>query len=1159
MKRECFVCLSERAATTLFLALSLLLVSTFAFAVPPDRISGAINSSQTFALAKSHHPKAQPQFDRGPVDPSFKLGYITLMMAPSASQQKELDQLLAEQQDRTSPNYHQWLTPQQYADRFGLNQNDLTKIANWLRSEGFQILSVGGGHSTLAFSGAAGQAQHAFGTEIHKYEVDGVEHFANSTPVMLPVALEGIVTGMIGLHDFRPQPANRRQHFGAMGARPEWYDGTHLFPNFLAPGDIYTIYDIAKLATAGIDGTGQKLAVVGQTDVYLADLNDFRTGFSIGPISKSDCTTNSKGVITFCNDPLFSYVLIGSDPGVSANDIGEADLDLEWSGATARKAQIVYVNSVNVYESLGAVISPASGPVLAPVVSMSYGYCESGAPDLESLLQQGNAEGVTILNSAGDDGSAACDYTPQTQTGTPPYAGAAYGLAVSYPASSPEVTGVGGTAISLANDSYPTQSPYWSTTIGAYGGTAVSYIPELAWNDDEELAQFCQSDPSDTFCSQGGSTAVPGWVPLTSTATAAQVQEDIWIYMGGGGASNCWYLDSNTGDCLGAGPGPNGGGFAQPSYQQGLNVPGAPAGVRYVPDVSMLASPDFPGYIWCTPVFEFVQGGSSASSCAGGITKALDNGVYTSVVGGTSASAPVFAGIVALVNQYVVANGFQAAPGLGNINPTLYRLAASNSTNHAFHPVTTGDNMVYCQAGEPSGFPQNVVCPAAGVFGFKASNADAATGYNLVTGLGSVDAYNLALAFFGSEAATTTTVTSSQNPAIQGVSVTFTAVVATAGTNPPTGTVTFYDGTTSLGSNTLGTVNGSQETTLSASTLSVGSHSITAVYGGDSNNAGSTSAVLTQVINAAFTLSANPNTLGIPQGTSGTSTITVNPAKGFSGSVSLAASGLPNGVTASFNPASTTTSSTLTLTASGSATLGTATVTITGTSGNASATTTISLTVQPAVIVTLTPPSVTFGPQPVGTTSGPQVIQLSANGPLSITSITTSAEFAETNNCGNGLPNGGSCQISVTFTPSASGTQNGTLSVYDSGGGSPQTASLSGTGTQPAVTLAPTSLKWGKIAVHTTAAAKKVTLTNSGNATLNISNIAISGDFALTTVKKTKKVTPCVNGSAVAAGASCLIKVTFTPTQTGLRKGNVTFTDNAPNSPQQVPLSGTGK
>ncbi|MGD1215559.1 MAG: protease pro-enzyme activation domain-containing protein [Terriglobales bacterium] len=734
--------------------------STLSFAAAPDRITGPINSSQTIALAKSHHPKAQPQYDRGSVDPSFKLSYITLLMAPSPSQQKALNQLLAQQQDPRSPLYHKWLTPQQYADRFGLSQNDLSKITTWLSSEGFQIISIGGGRNTVIFSGTAAQAQRAFGAEIHNYQVDGLEHFANSTPLMIPSALNGIVASVIGLHDFRPLPANGGKHLGAMrNARPEYYDEAYIFPNYLAPGDIYTIYDITSLHNAGYDGTGQTLAIVGQTDVYLNDLNYFRSGFGLTTISSSDCATNSDGVIIPpCTDPLFDYVLNGPDAGVNpqGDDLGEADLDLEWSGATARSAQIIYVNSGGTaggaYDALTAVISPQSGPPLSKVVSMSYGYCEALATvNLEPLLQQGNAEGVTILNSAADEASAACDSAPpgstQTYTPPPPFLGAQYGLAVSYPASSPEVTGVGGTEISLANDSYPNPSSYWSTTIGANGGTAQSHIPEIPWNDVEEFADYCH-DPAqgDPFCSYGGSPPVTGWVPLTTSATAQQVQEDIWIAGGGGGASNCWYENADD-VCLGAGPGPNGGGFAQPLYQQGLSVASAPAGVRYVPDVSLMASPSFPGYIWCTPLSELNEGGST-SSCASGIFIAVDT--YFSVVGGTSASSPIFAGIVTLLNQYVVTKGIQTTPGLGNINPNLYQLALSNSSNKVFHQVTTGDNMVYCQQGQPEGFPPGIVCPDTGVFGYEASNADSKTGYNLVTGLGSVDAYNLAQAWASS-------------------------------------------------------------------------------------------------------------------------------------------------------------------------------------------------------------------------------------------------------------------------------------------------------------------------------------------------------------------------------------------------------------------------
>jgi len=227
------------------------------------------------------------------------------------------------------------------------------------------------------------------------------------------------------------------------------------------------------------------------------------------------------------------------------------------------------------------------------------------------------------------------------------------------------------------------------------------------------------------------------------------------------------------------------------------------------------------------------------------------------------------------------------------------------------------------------------------------------------------------------------------------------------------------------------------------------------VTGWGSPNGSALIDALTQPAGPSFSLTASPNQLSIADGSQGTSTITVVPANGFSGSVTLAASNLPTGVTAQFNPNPTTTTSTLTLTVSASAPTGTSTITIGGTSGSLSASTTIQLTI---------------------------------------------------------------------------------------------------TGSGPVVSLNPTSLTWGKILVGSTSGAKKVTLTNTGASTLNITSIATAGDFALFSFTSKQKC-----GSTLAAGKSCIVKVTFTPTQKGTRTGSLNFTDNAPGSPQSVALSGTGK
>jgi subtilase family serine protease len=685
---------------SLVIPVLLTLLPALALAVQSDRIA-AIDSGQKVTLAGSIHPNAQPKYDQGPVEPSFRLAYVTLQSVPSANQQKALDRLLAEQQDPSSKNYHKWLTPEQYADRFGLSQADIQKITSWLKSQGFKIERVARARNWIAFSGNAAQIQNAFQTEIHRYNVEGEMHFANATAPAIPAGLRGIVTGLGGLHDFRPRPRGIKRN---AQARP--YYNSSSFGDLIAPGDVATIYDLNALYAAGIDGTGQKIAIAGQTDIYLADIADFRTGFGLSPIS---CTTGSTGLITACNTSNFQYVLVGTDPGSpSSGDLGEADLDIEWSGAVARNAQIIFVNGETARGAFDAYYDAIDNQ-RAPVISLSYGVCEqqnaaagSMAGD-EAELKKGNSFGITIVNSTGDVGVAECENNGSTIATT--------GLAVSYPASSQYVTGVGGTALPVAD--LPSNPTFWGTTNGTDGGTALSYIPEQPWNDDLEFFQFCTANPTDSFCTSNH---------ITSEATA---QAAIGIGSSGGGASNC-ATTNGSGVCTSP--------FPQPSWQT-VTISGQ-ASARFSPDVSLMASPNFPGYIFCTQLSELGDSGTG-SSCAPGGTAGITNALglnNPSIIGGTSVSAPVFAGIVALLDQSM------ASSGLGNVNPMLYRLAATAPS--AFHDITSGNNTVSCTPNTPSGQPAAIQCPSSGSFGYSAR-----TGYDLVTGLGSVDTNNLAVAF----------------------------------------------------------------------------------------------------------------------------------------------------------------------------------------------------------------------------------------------------------------------------------------------------------------------------------------------------------------------------------------------------------------------------
>ena len=592
-----------------------------------DRIASRIDTTPNVVLRGRVHPQATAENDQGPVENSFQVPAITLLLKPSASQQSDLQQLLQQQQDPSSPNYHRWLTPEQYAERFGVSASDAAKIAGWLTSQGFVVSNTARSRAWITFTGTAEQARSAFHTEIHRYNVKGEMHYANASDPSIPAALDGVVAGFRGLNDFHPKSRMKRPSVPELTAAR----GVH----HIAPDDLATIYDIAPLYQAGIDGTGQKIVIVGQSGVSTRDIQGFRSTFNLPA-------------------PNLQQVLVPNrpDPGIVPGDSDEAALDIEWSGAVARNASIIYVYSDDVWQSAIYAVDQN----LAPVLSMSYGSCEQSdladLPSFQAVVQQANAQGMTWFAAAGDAGAADCE--------DPGASIAQDGLAVDVPGSIPEVTSMGGTEFADQNGSY------WSATNTANSASALGYIPEQAWND----------------------TALAGTLAAS-----------------GGGASIV---------------------FPRPTWQTGPGVPND--GARHVPDLSLSASADHDGY-------------------------AIYSGGTIQYVGGTSAAAPTMAGIVTLLNQYVVSTGAQSQPGLGNINPTLYRLAQGSSG--IFHDVTTGSNTVPCTSGSPD-------C-STGTFGLNAG-----AGYDQVTGLGSVDAFNLAHQWSSKPALNSAVVPSiDQNPVFQ--------------------------------------------------------------------------------------------------------------------------------------------------------------------------------------------------------------------------------------------------------------------------------------------------------------------------------------------------------------------------------------------------------
>jgi uncharacterized protein (TIGR03437 family) len=712
---------------TAFLFLLLGVVGCLA-ADTPDRVAGPVDAGRTVAIRGNVHHLAQAKYDQGAADPQTPLNDMVFLVKPSAAQQGDLQQLLASQQDRSSPAFHQWLTPEAFGDRFGLSAADFGKVSAWLQSAGFTIRHQARGRNWIAFSGTAGQTARAFHTSIHRYVIndgsvtDGDTHYANATEPSVPEALADVAGGLLGLNNFHMQPAAH------LVSTPAYTKGSS---HYLAPADFETIYDLAPLSQAGLSGAGQSIVVVGESDVAPSDLSGFRTRYGLP-----------------ANPP--TYVLYnGVDPGYNGAEV-EGDLDLEWAGALAPKATIYYVYGANAFEAAVFAIDLA----IAPVVSISYSTCEGDfAPaGYEPLLQQANAQGITIVSASGDAGPAGCD-----EQGVEPLA--TRGRQVSFPAVSPEVTGVGGSEFMEGSGTY------WSATNSTTLGSALSYIPETSWNESSSAG----------------------------------------LLASGGGASHL---------------------YSKPAWQSGPGV--LNDSMRDVPDVTFSAASH--------DAYEIVYSGS------------------TGAVYGTSCGTPSMAAMVALLNQYQVTKGNQTSAGLGNINPQLYRMAQSAPS--AFHDIASGNNVVQCAQGSPD-------C-TTGSFGYPAG-----PGYDMVTGLGSIDANNLFTLWNNASQGVTVTLTSSATKGTLNDTVQLTAVVAAAaGAGTPTGTVNFsVVGSTAIGSVALTPGGGKQTATVSFPLYEAGGAGtfvVAAQYSGDASFSAGGALLPIRVTNptgaAAIVVSA-PNTV----------------------------------------------------------------------------------------------------------------------------------------------------------------------------------------------------------------------------------------------------------------------------------------------------------
>lgn len=719
-----------------------------------------IGSSSTMAQTEAHqvdrafrriipgstHPLATPRLDVGAVDPNAKMERMLLVLGASAEQERQLRTLLDSQQTKGSADYHHWLSPEEFANRFGPAQENVEKVKGWLQQHGFNVAGVARGGRWVEFSGSVRQVESAFQTQMRQYQVAGRIHTANSTDISVPSELSSI-RGIFSLHDFTSKPMLTNQYTVRRDTSGRLVP---LDPNFttseanatfhfLTPNDYANIYGLSSLYNGGFDGTGQTIAIVARSNIYLADVEIFRQAFGL-PF----------------NDP--TVIVSGPDPGITVDGV-EASLDVEWAGAIAPKATVDLVVAAPTTTTDGVALSAAYivDNNLAGVISVSFSACEqalgtAGNAFYNALWQQAAAEGVSVFVAAGDDGAAGCD--PAADPNNVP---AQNGLAVNGLASTPFNTAVGGTEFAEnGND-----SSFWNPANAAGFSSAIGYIPESAWNES--------CDPTKT-------TTCPNNVYS--------------LFAGSGGTSQL---------------------YPKPSWQTGASVPAD--GKRDLPDVSLAAAGGHDGYIICW-----------IGSC---LTTPDQNLLeQATIVGGTSASAPSFAGTFALINQKLASRqglanyvlySLAGKENLSNCNSTL----ESNPTAGSpciFNDITAGNNSV------------------PGVTGFTAG-----TGFDLATGLGSVNAANLANAWASSTfqgSATSLSVPTAATQHGQAVQVTVN-VTASSGTGSPSGIFALMsDKYGSVGSGTL--TNGSFAGSFSS--LPGGQYNLFAHYPGDGTFGSSDSA-----------------------------------------------------------------------------------------------------------------------------------------------------------------------------------------------------------------------------------------------------------------------------------------------------------------------------
>jgi subtilase family serine protease len=801
----------------------------------------------------------------GPVDDSLKLNHLFLTLRRSPEQQAALTNLIERLHQPSAPEYHQWLTPEQFGQSFGVSDKDIAAITVWLESRGFHVNNVPHNAVFIDFAGTAKNIRDTFHTQLTYFDVNGQKRFANTGDPQIPAALQDVVAGITGLNNFplhanhsAPQQVsneNGKWHNASAhtGANPAYSNGSGDYD--IAPQDFYTIYNTNSLYAAGTKGAGATIAVAEESDIEFGTVNSSTHQATGGDVATFRSLFGVNAVSGTLN--MYVYHGYGADtctaPGIDPSDIGEdveASLDAEWASAVAPAAKLIFMscddNTDNgIFTSLQALFDNN----LADAVSLSYGETEiamatSDFSYLDGLWTEAAAQGQSVLISSGDSGSDVADQNTN--------AAATSGINVSGFSASPYVTATGGTDFQDYVDSQfggLPQSTYWNSGNTSAYGSAKSYAPETTWDSScagSLTALIGGAASPAAYCGEGPSDA-----PI-----------DGYVIGGSGGYSSHYPL---------------------PSYQSGITGLSSKATMRAQPDISMFASSGWWGHIllFCDSHYD-VNPNYSCSSAAN-----------FGAAGGTSFVAPQMAGVAGLLVSYTGQRQGVLNYGIYALAKAQFTASATKSACYAngqtantgittslpnsaciFRDVTTGNNDVPCAAGA-----EDCYVSSGNSYGLLSTTGStsltvaypAGTGYDLATGIGSINIDNL-ITKWSTAFTTSTTLTAAPTSITTSGSTKLTATVTASVPNgtasaDPAGTITFFSGTKSIGTCTL--ASGSCSATIAASTLGgAATYSLTATYGASKNYPTSTSTVVSVTVTGSSTAST-------------TTKLTVSPSDSF--------------------------------------------------------------------------------------------------------------------------------------------------------------------------------------------------------------------------------------------------------------------------------------